>query len=252
MSESIDIPQRNVATAEAELLIFVLDGSGSMQDPRTFDNRPKIEHLVSILRKLLERLARSSKSSAFRASFVYFSQNIVVEESNGRKYFSIDEAIDLLANPVAKAGGQSTAIADALAWSNDIIAEFGKDEGMPAQKHVTIFLLTDGMENVRSRDDVIAEAKSITSNILAPTIATISFGMDADEDLLKEIASPPSERQLRHLDMAQVLCHLPDEKKLFIQGHADGKISEEKAEALRSFVETLSETQQAKPGNQSS
>ncbi len=246
MSGSIEIPKGNIATAEAELLVFVLDGSGSMTATTTFDGKPKVEHLESIMVKLLDRLSKSSKAPAFRVAFVYFSESAILETGEGRKYFPIDEALKLFSNPVAKAGGRNTAIADALETVGSVLDDFTKDEGIPSQRHATVFLLTDGQENMRGADDVREAARIVTSNVIAPTLATISFGVDADEILLKEIASRPSERQIRHLDMAQVLSHLPDVTKLFIQGHADGKISEEKAEALRSFVETLSETEHIK------
>ena len=253
MTESLNIPKNETATAEAELLVFVLDGSGSMMEQKTFDNKPKVEHLLEIMRNLLDRLSRSSKKPAFRVSFIAFSQTAIIQEHQGNAYYSLDDAIKILANPVVIAGGRNTAIADAINKVTEVLNQFNKDEGIPSQKHATIFLLTDGQENVRSRDDVILEAKTITSSALAPTLATISFGVDADENLLMEIASSPNERQIRHLDMAQVLNHLPNDKKLFIQGHANGNISQEKAEALRSFVETLSQTaqilKQAKPAS---
>ena len=67
--------------------------------------------------------------------------------------------------------------------------------------------------------------------------------MDADEILLQGIASKPSERQIRHLDIAGVLSELPDKDKLFLQGHAKGgNITKKKIEAIRNFVETLSMT----------
>ena len=107
----------------------------------------------------------------------------------------------------------------------------------------TVFLFTDGQENVRGKDDVIQEAKKLLTYPLSPVIATISFGSDADESLLMEIASKPNDRQIRHLDISGVLSELPDTNKLYLQGHAsDGTITRRKIEAIRNFVETLSVT----------
>jgi uncharacterized protein YegL len=236
------LPPDTSSVAEAELLVFLLDGSGSMSQTNTFDGRSKEDHLVELVEWLLKRLQKGSKQSAFRVSYVYFSDWVEVETEEDQKYWTMDVAIDKLTSPVQRAGGGKTALADAINAVNDIVKTFNTDEGIPAQKNVTVFLFTDGNENVRKPEDVNSEAKQLLTIDPTPIIATISVGMDADEDLLMEIASEPNERQLRHLDLSGVIHHLPDQNKLFLQGHVDGTVSEEKAEALRMFVETLSET----------
>ncbi|MFW9994643.1 MAG: vWA domain-containing protein [Candidatus Odinarchaeota archaeon] len=236
------LPPDDVSVAEAELLVFLLDGSGSMTQKNTFDGRSKEEHLVELVQLVLKRLQKGSKRSAFRISYIYFADLVEPEIEGSQKYFNLSEAVDKLASPVERAGGGKTALADALHGVNDIVQTFNSDEGIPAQKNVTVFLFTDGHENVRTPEDVRSEGKMLLTLDPTPIIATISVGMDADEKLLMEIASEPNDRQLRHLDLSGVLHHLPDQKKLFLQGHVEGTVSEEKAEALRNFVETLSET----------
>lgn len=230
--------------SEIELLVFLMDGSGSMNETDTTpDGRSKADHLYDIVHGVLVRLSNSTKKDAFRISFVYFSDRVVVEKHNDVPYFHVTVAIDLLKNPLNVAGGGSTAIADALAEVNMIFDEFSKDEGLPDNKRATVFLFTDGQENVKSKDAVINEANNLTIYPLSPTIATISFGSDADEDLLIKIASNPNDRQIKHLELANILSELPDPKKLFIIGHhADKSIAKRKIEAIRNFVETLSMT----------
>ncbi|MHA1470287.1 MAG: vWA domain-containing protein, partial [Candidatus Asgardarchaeia archaeon] len=224
----------SMPVSEVELLVFVMDGSGSMSETCTPDGRSKAEHLYDIVHGVLNRLMNSSKKDVFRISFVYFSDTIKVEEINNSCYFPIDIAISNLRNPLDVVGGGSTAIADALAKVNEIFDKFSEDEGIPEDKKATVFLFTDGQENIRGKDDVIQEAKKLLTYPLSPVIATISFGSDADESLLMEIASKPNDRQIRHLDISGVLSELPDTNKLYLQGHAsDGTITRRKIEAIR-------------------
>lgn len=233
-----------VPLEEVELLVFVLDGSGSMDYNDTYDKRSRAEHLCELLRATLERLARSSRRSAYRVNFVYFSDGVYVEEVGGRKYFTLDEALQLLKNPVQVAGGRSTWIAGGLRKALEIIEEFERDESLPERKKVTVFLFTDGAENVEGKDAVRRYANEIKAHRLAPILATVSFGteQETDKDLLKSIASEASDRQKRHLKIAGVISHLTDPNRLFIDGHVGGEITKQKAEALRNFVYVLSAT----------
>jgi len=246
MSEKPQIKESFVAVPleEVELLVFVLDGSGSMTYTDTEDKRSRADHLCELLKATLERLTTSTRSSAYRVSFVYFSDKVYVEEVGGRKYFTLNEALQLLKNPVQVAGGQSTWIAGGLRKALEIINEFDRDESLPIKKRVTVFLFTDGAENVEGKDAVRQVANEIKTHRLAPILATVSFGTEQETDkvLLKEIASEASEKQKRHLQMAGVISHLPDPNKLFIDGHVGGQITKQKAEALRNFVYVLSAT----------
>jgi len=209
-----------VPLEEVELLVFVMDGSGSMNYTDTYDKRTRAEHLYELVKATLERLSKSSRRSAFRVSLIYFSDNVYVEEQEGRKYFTIDEALQLLKNPVQVAGGRSTWIAGGLRKALEIVDEFA------------------GKDAVRQ---VVSELKA---HRLAPILATIAFGTEQEMDkaLLNEIASEASERQKRHLKIAGVASHLPDPDKLYIDGHVGGEITRQKAEALRNFVYVLSAT----------
>jgi len=183
------LPPDTSAVAEAELLVFLLDGSGSMEQTNTFDGRSKEKHLVELVDHVLKRLQKGSKKNAFRVSFIYFSDWPVPDEEEGQKYFTLDDAITRLLSPIKAAGGGKTALADTFTSVHDVINAFNQDEGIPAQKNVTIFLFTDGHENIKTPDDVRTEAKTLLTSELTPIIATVSVGMDADESLLMEIAS---------------------------------------------------------------
>jgi len=167
-----DFPQ-SMPVSEVELLVFVMDGSGSMNETNTPDGRRKADHLYDIVKGVIERLQKRTKIDAFRVSFVYFSDSVKIEEKNGLKYFLLSDALQLLKNPLDVTGGGSTAIADALATVKEILKEFSADEGLPDDKKATIFLFTDGEENVRAKDDVVNEAADLKSLSLSPTIATV-------------------------------------------------------------------------------
>lgn len=241
----------NMGTEFAELLLFVMDGSGSMHKKTTHDNREKVEHQKDIVNALIERLNKSPKSPMYRVSLIYFSDQPYVETENDKVYFTLSEVLQKgINNSCEIAGGGTTSIACALGEAMNIIEKFEMDEGIPDKKHSTVFLFTDGREtdeNGQETDEnkikVEAAASSLKSYQSCPSIATISFGMEADEELLKNIASGPNSMQKRKLDLARVLAQLPDENKLFIQGHSSGDVTLEKATALRNFVNILSNTQ---------
>ena len=233
------------SAAEVNLVAFVLDGSPSMEDKQTPDGRPKADHLVDIVKAVLQRLHGSAVAPSFRVSFTYFNSQVQTENDKGRVYFTLEEALQRLENPVEfmdrinPRGG--TAIADALAEvRTTVLSNFKAADDLPDKRYSTVFLFTDGKENVRRKEDVGVEAGKLKMG--GAKIATISFGSDADTELLESIASDLSEKQKMQLEFARVINHLPNPEKMFIDGHAQGKITEEKAQAIRQFLDVLSRT----------
>ncbi|MEN3014598.1 MAG: vWA domain-containing protein [bacterium] len=236
-------PEKWGSLGEVELLIFLLDGSASMYETNTFDGRRKADHLVNILYDTLERLINSSRSNSFRASLVYFSDSVSIPTVDDLPYYPLEDAINELTDPVIKMAGGSTSIANALAETSKIVYEFNNDIGLPDQKNITLFLFTDGRENIRTPRDVINEALKVKS--MGVTICTISLGNDCDEKLLMDISSVASLRQVKRLDLANMLDFLKKEGgnyKLFLRGHVNGEINRNISEVIRSFVSILSET----------
>jgi len=74
---------RETPVEEVELLVFVMDGSGSMGSTDTFDRRRRADHLHELVKATLERLAKSTRKDIYRVSFIYFSDNVHVEEQGG-------------------------------------------------------------------------------------------------------------------------------------------------------------------------
>jgi len=240
------------------LTLFVLDRSLSMSEPKTYDHRWKWEHLVELVERLLQRFAKSKMAPAFRVGFVWFSDDVYVVEKGGKKYFPV-----VPRNPALQAFHESleknkpygmTAMADALEAAEQIIREYIRDESLPNEKYVTIFLFTDGKETKRSPEDVARVAERLNTEVLQElrqvnprnrlSIATIAMGLDADRETLRDIASYLRESQRKVLEERGLIDIVdpPYHEKMFIDAPKDDKISKEWEEAVRRFVERLSET----------
>ena len=240
------------------LTLFVLDRSLSMSEPKTYDHRWKWEHLVELVERLLQRFARSKMAPAFRVGFVWFSDDIYVVERGGKRYFPV-----VPHNPALRAFRETlednkpygmTAMADALEAAEKIIMDYIADQSLPSEKYVTIFLFTDGKETKRSPDDVARVAERLNTEVLQRlrqanprnrlSIATIAMGLDADRETLRDIASYLRESQRKVLEERGLIeiVDPPYHEKMFIDAPKDDKISKEWEEAVRRFVERLSET----------
>jgi Mg-chelatase subunit ChlD len=235
-----------VPIGEAELLILVMDGSGSMATTDTFDQRRRADHLYDLVKATMERLARSTRKPIYRISLIYFDNQVYPVEKEGCKYFTLDEALKYIKNPIEVTRGDGTGIAGALRKAMEIIDDFYKNEALPQNKRVTVFLFTDGAENVESEYAVREVANQIKAHPSSPILATASFGTSGEmnKGLLIQVASESSERQKRHLKLAKVAEQLEDLNKLFIDGNVGGEITKQKAEALRNFVYVLSVTKE--------
>ncbi|MFW9994641.1 MAG: vWA domain-containing protein [Candidatus Odinarchaeota archaeon] len=237
-----------MSVAEVELILFLLDGSESMKWKETEDKRPKREYLNEIVMNVLKRFRNSGKASCYKISLVSFAWDaFVIKTPDKISYYSIDYAIDAYQDPVDVTGSGTTSISHAISAARQILDEFAADEGMPDDKNATILLFTDGMETDKlgdptTGDEVRKEAMSLISHPVSPSLATISFGLDADEELLTMIATKPNQRQKDHLRNARVYRHLPNKDKLFLVGHDSGIVTKEKVETIRNFIEILSMT----------
>ncbi len=240
------------------LVIFVLDRSLSMAEPKTYDHRWKWEHLVDLVERLLERFNKSKMALAFRVGFVWFSDDVKRVTMGGRSYFeTAPENRALQAFRASLEENQPygmTAMADALEEAARIVEEYIEDTSLPSEKYVSIFLFTDGKETKRTPDDVAAAAQRLTGELAQKlreinprnriSLATIAMGLDADRETLREIASYLREAQKKVLEERGLLelVDPPYHEKMFIDAPKDDTITREWEEAVRRFVERLSET----------
>ena len=240
------------------LVVFVLDRSLSMSEPRTYDYRWKWEHLVELVERLVTRFSRSKMSRAFRVGFVWFSDDVVSLSDGPRHYFEVvpeNKALEVFRRSLEDNRPRGmTAMADALEEARRIIEEYMGDTRLPSEKYASVFLFTDGKETRRSVEDVARTAQLIyndTAKRLAElnprnrvSIATIAMGLDADRETLRDIASFLRESQRKVLEERGLIEYVdpPYHEKMFIDSPRDDRITREWEEAVRRFVERLSET----------
>lgn len=235
------------ATANAELLIFLLDGSGSMRGTTTDNGLEKCQHLDALVKDVLARLNGSDKAPAFRVAIIRFGFEAVIEQVNEMTYYTLSDA-QLIVKPSVEgfALTEGTDMVNPIKEALNIINAFRQDEGMPADKAATVFLFTDGkhlegMSREAASRQVMDAVGELRASLLSPTIAAISFGADAEKDLLLRISSQATEKQKMRLDNANLLDYII-EGHLFLEGHVNDAITRSKAEVIRNFVVTLSAT----------
>ncbi|BES81141.1 VWA domain-containing protein [Pyrodictium abyssi] len=240
------------------LVVFILDRSLSMMEPKTYDYRGKWFHLADLVEMLLRRLGRSRMAPAFQVGFVWYSDDVEIVEQDGRVYFPVSPrnvALEVFRQSLERNRPYGmTAMADALEAAASVVERYVNQLTLPPEKYGTIFLFTDGKETKRSVDDVVAAAEKITMDLAERMrrlhernrigLATIALGQDADRETLRDIASFLREAQRRVLEERGLidLVDPPYHEKMFIDAPADDRISREWEEAVRRFVERLSET----------
>jgi von Willebrand factor type A domain len=235
------------AVSNAELLVFLLDGSGSMRSKTTDDGKEKNAHLDLLVKDVLERLSKGSMAPAFRVAIIRFGFDAVIEQVNGSSYYNLNDALTIIKPSVSGfAPDEGTDMVNPIKEAVNVINSFHDDEGMPADKAATVFLFTDGKHNESLGRDVaareVAEAiGELRASRISPTIAAISFGSDADKDLLLKISSEATEKQKKRLDNENMLDYII-ENHLLVEGHVNDQITRTKAEVIRNFVITLSAT----------
>jgi len=194
-----------------ELVILLLDGSGSMSEPESGTGRRKAEAVVYHLVQeaagraespygsqgsLLQRLKSSRNVNAFWLSVITFDDRVDVA-LHPRPLSEVapeDLDIDLLGKH-----GQMTAIGAALEVADQVAQDWlsAPDADPRTPRFVTILLMSDGQETmdtdpVRVAEGIKARAQQGgIQGIPRPqvVIATAAYGDDADPATLEAIAS---------------------------------------------------------------
>lgn len=230
-------------SSSIELLIFQIDQSYSMDEKDTYSGLSKLEELNDILKSTLERIYASGKEDIFRVCLLPFSEKTeVIKNKDNKKIMSVQDAIDLLSQATKLSRGM-TNITSPFEEVEKILSEFLDAPDVPDGASATIFLFTDGNDNCQGSDAVESQVNKIRTRFIeiAPTIATISFGKNADADLLFNIASDIDQRATSALENAG-LTDLIENDRLFLEGTSENTLTSDKAEAIRLFVNTLSST----------
>ena len=240
------------------LVVFILDRSLSMMAPRTYDHRGKWFHLIDLVELLLKRLNRSRMAPAFRVGFIWYSDDVDVVERDGNVYFPVaprNLALEAFRESTERNRPYGmTAIADALDAAASVVEKYINHVTLPPEKYGTVFLFSDGRETKRSVDDVVTAAEKITMDLAEKLrslnernrigLATIALGKDADRETLRDIATYLREAQRKVLEERGLLALVdpPYHEKMFIDSPSENRITREWEEAVRRFVERLSET----------
>lgn len=192
--------EKRPRTAE-ELILLVLDGSGSMREKESQTGRIKAESVIyHLIRQpqgdsrnsgsLLSRLKISTNRDRFWLSVVTFDNRIDVALHPQRleQVKPEDLDIDLLGKH-----GDLTAIGHALTTAHQIAQGWLEDADPLIPRFATILLMSDGQETVGT--DPVGVAQRIKENTSSElgrpqiVIATAAYGDDADGATLQAIAS---------------------------------------------------------------
>lgn len=128
-----------------------------------------------------------------------------------------------------------------------IINEYLNGPNLPAEKYPFIFLFTDGIETVHDIEHVKSQTSALKTHLAklaVGNLATIAFGLDADEALLREIAGELREETQREaLERTMIgnvrlidLVDPPHHTKLFMPFPKQKGITKEWIEAVRRFA----------------
>lgn len=244
----------SASTTRNELVLFLLDGSGSMRAPADTSNDKspsKSSVLDEIVKGVLQRINESQSVNMFRVGFIKFANEPKVEQnSSSENYFTVDEAIRLLKpSTYGFAENEGTDIAKAFEQAVEIANEFYEDDDMAITKECTLILCTDGKHFEHETDPTkqIEELQRFTNAAesfkaigISPNVACVSLGTDADIDALIEISTVPNLDQQKRFDKSQLLQHLKKDTtgqyRLCVVGHQNDSIGKHEVETIRRFL----------------
>ncbi|MCK4241471.1 MAG: VWA domain-containing protein [Candidatus Atribacteria bacterium] len=240
---------------EAELLILAMDCSGTMEIRDVYGGQRRADVLKELADGLVDRLSKSNVALRYRVAPVYFCDSVESEPYMELREVKIKHPLDEAFPEKEVLKERLTCIACALEKAEGILNEFNEGEGLPEEKCATMFLFTDGQENVRTPDEVKNIARKFKAHATGPSVATIALGTkkEIDPQLLWDISSGSTAQQRRHLDNADVLKYVKDsnsrveeseeDMRLFLWAREEhGSITKELSEAMRQFVIVLSQS----------
>lgn len=175
----------------AQLAILMVDGSGSMlEEASPGSGESKAEAVVKATRGTIDQFKKSRIKDSFWLSTISFNTKTAGMASVGGDYVKV---ADLDSGQVHYIPGfitkeSKTDIALALSKAIEIGRKFEQDPSIPIDprsRKVVVILLSDGLNNVGTRENVYAVARKV-SNMWA--LCTVAFGDDADVEMLQQIA----------------------------------------------------------------
>jgi len=241
------------STTKNELVLLLLDGSGSMRQPAEISKQSgpsKSDMLNFIVKDVLKRINKSQASNMFRVGIIRFGHQPIVEQFDNDSYFSVENAIEILRPSTEDfSDTEITDIKKAIERASEILNEFYEDDDLAPEKHCTLILFSDGkhfeheineenrIEELINLDLAVKRFKSVS---IAPRVACVSLGTDAEINTLIGISTEPDGDQLRSLDKNRLLEYLKKDNKdiykLCIVGHNDDNIGMKEVDVIRRFL----------------
>lgn len=175
----------------AQLAILMVDGSGSMlEEVAPSAQMSKADAVVQATRGMIEQFRKSRIKDSFWLSTISFNTTTAGMVSVGGDYA---KAADLDPNLVQYTPGfitenSKTDIALALYRAIEVGRKFEQDPNIPIDprsRKIVVILLSDGLNNVGTRENVMAYGRKLSSMWV---LCTVAFGADADEGLLQNLA----------------------------------------------------------------
>ncbi len=177
----------------AQLAILMVDGSGSMADPLSPNSTTSKADAVLQANKEFVNVLKSSKirESFWLSSFAFNVSTTSMLPSTRKEFLKVTQIVsDEIRHPLAVLESKGrTDLAVALAKALEIAQSFRHDTGIqidPKYRRAVVILLSDGLHNEGDVTRVHKIAGQISN--LWP-LCTVAFGNDADNKLLKEIAT---------------------------------------------------------------
>ena len=233
MKQKLD---RESPLSEIELILFLLDGSSSIEEI-TSSGKSKVEYLIKFIKDLTQKLNQGEFRERYIASIMYFSKEVYVSEYSNNPCIRLDDIE--IKNPVKIIGSSKSSLINVLSKANEILNYFYNYSTFPESKFSTIFLITDGINCIDDDGAIIREAEKLKCHPVFPSIATIALGDQSNIILLNNISSEIKDNQLRLLDLHGLLNFLPNKQKMFYIIHDKNPNIKKGADLLKSLVHLI-------------
>jgi len=199
---------RTSRTMKARLIVFLLDGSGSMCNPNdgaqnTFDGKKKSEHLQGIFRQTVEALNKSNARGSFYCGLICFAGRPAVVEVSGSKMVHISHLNHHVTQPcfnyVALSTGDGTdlsAALDSAVTLVDAVLAAPENKYIATEWSAVVILVTDALDTVDEQKvrktvaQIGIKRAALESGRI--DVGCVGIGTDVKEALLVEIASKPT------------------------------------------------------------
>lgn len=212
--------KRTRKTMKSRLIVFLLDGSGSMCNPsdgaeNTFDGKQKSEHLQNVFRETVVGLNKSNASGSFYCGLVCFAGKPTVVEMSGSKMVHISHLNSHISQPsfnyVALANGDGTDLSAALDSAVsliDAVLAAPDNKYIATEWSAVVIMITDAHDTVDEQKvrKTVAQLGLSRAHLTSGRIdvGCVGIGTDVKQGLLTEIASKPSSRTMQMLSQAQL------------------------------------------------